>query len=275
MDKKAKNILFKTYWKNGWIDEDERQTSPADFAYAKSKGLMFDRLTISHDECLNEIFQILPTITIEKVAKAFLSSLSSRRLDWRSGLASYFIAKQLTKHSYTPALSGTSYDEDGIINHDDDTCRVCRDLKYGIIGDENYKNIDLNVLNFERIKWGGVRHGDLDYTLFDLSQFLSADIPEPKQEDILIFKSILDVIANSEPDDYPGTLANNLAAVIKSTKDERKILIEILACIDILKPASYNRPVRGKSDWVFVEFWRGEDKYNQAAVNKYFGKYLD
>ena len=73
MDKKAKNILFKTYWKNGWIDDNERQTNPVDFEYAKSKGLMFEPLTISHDQCLEKIFEILPAISIDKVATAFLT----------------------------------------------------------------------------------------------------------------------------------------------------------------------------------------------------------
>ena len=274
MDKKAKNILFKTYWKNGWIDDNERQTNPVDFEYAKSKGLMFEPLTISHDQCLEKIFEILPAISIDKVATAFLSSLSNRRLDWRSSLASYFIAKQLTKHKYTKVLSGQSFGENGELTHESHTCRICRDLKYGIIGNENYKNEDLNVLNFERIKWGGVRHGQLIYTFFDLQQLLTAEIPNPSTEDIEIFKNILSVIENSQPNDYPSALEKNLTTVIKSTKDESKILIEILACIDILKPSTYDRPSRGKNDWTFVEFWRGEDKYNKEALNNYFGKHM-
>lgn len=273
MDKKAKNILFKTYWKNGWIDDKKRQASPADFEYAKSKGLMFDRFTSTHDKCLDEIFQILPTITEDKVAKAFLSSLISRRLDWRSGLASYFIAKQLTHHRYDKAVSGHGY-SNGEITFTSYTCGTCRDLKYGIIGDEFYNNIDLNVLNFERIKWGGVRHGHLDYTLFDLQQLQVADIPNPTKQDIEVFMNILTTIEQSQPNDYPSALEKNLSTVIKSTKDERKILIEILACIDILKPTSYDRPRRGKNDWTFVEFWRGEDKYSKEALDKYFGQYI-
>ncbi|SEW52787.1 hypothetical protein [Chitinophaga arvensicola] len=271
MDKKAKNILFKTYWKNGWIDVP--QVSTEDFTYARSKGLMFDPLTISHDECIAEISGLLPAISTDKIVKAFLSSLSSRRLDWRSGLASYFIAKQLTPHKFHKAVSGHSY-TNGVISHTSYTCGICRDLKYGIIGDEFYQNTDLNVLNFERIKWGGVRHGQLDYTLFDLQQLQSATIPDPTPEDISIFKSILKVIAHSQPNDYPGALEKNLASVIKSTKAERKILIEILACIDILKPGSYDRPLKGKNDWLFVEYWRGEDKYNQEALDRYFAAYL-
>ncbi|MDR1120561.1 MAG: hypothetical protein LBM08_06545, partial [Dysgonamonadaceae bacterium] len=170
MDKKAKNILFKTYWKNGWIDEQDIKTAPADFEYAKSKGLMFDNINITHDQCVAEILDIVHTISMEKVSRAFLSSLSNRRLDWRSGIASFFIAKQFTKHAYSKAVSGHGYDN-GKVTCTSYTCGICRDLKYGITGHENYINKDLNVLNFERIKWGGVRHGDLLYTLFDLRMF--------------------------------------------------------------------------------------------------------
>lgn len=273
MDKKAADILYKTYWDNGWIDSAQRQTYPADFEYAKAKGLMFEPLTISHDQCLKEIFEILPTLSIDKVAKAFLSSLSNRRLDWRSGVASYAIAKQLTPHTYTKVISGQSFGRDGNVTQENHTCGICKDLKYGIIGDEYYTNTDLNILNFERIKWGGVRHGQLLYTLFDLRQFQLADIPEPSAEDIEIFQNILACIKNSQPGDYPSALEKNLSKVLKSTKNERKALIEILACIDILKPTAHNRPIRGKNDWTFAEDWRGEDAYNEEALDYYFGKY--
>ncbi|MDJ1470413.1 hypothetical protein [Xanthocytophaga flava] len=272
MDKKAKNILFKTYWKNGWVSRI--YTDPDDFDYAKFKGLMFDPLTISHDQCLVQIHGLLSVISMDKVVKAFLSSLSTRRLDWRSGIASYFIAQQLPPHIYTKAISGQSYDNTGKVTHTSYTCGICRDLKYGIIGDEFYKHIDLNVLNFERIKWGGVRHGHLEYTFFDLQQFQLAEIPEPTAEDITIFRSMLEIIESSQPADYPGALEKKLASVIPSTKDERKVLIEILSCIDILKPASYNRPSRGRGDWIFAESWRGEDKYDKASLEKYFGGYI-
>jgi len=276
MDKKAKNILFQTYWKNGWIDDKDRKTSPMDFAYAKEKGLMFDLLTISHDDCVKRIIEIASKIRIEEVVKAFLSSLSTQRLDWRSGIGSYYIAQLFTPHKYTPAVSGYSY-ENGEIVHTAYTCEICRDLKYGIRGDDFYKNEDLNVLNFERIKWGGVRHGDLIYTFFDLEQFAKEQITEPTKDDIEIFKGILDAINSCKQGDYPSVLRDKLKDVpnLKSSKNERSIILEILACIDVLKPASYNRPTSSKHDWTYVEFWRGEDKYNKEVVDKYFGKYLN
>lgn len=274
MDKKAKDILFKTYWSGkGW--KDNRFTDPDDFLYAKEKGLMFDPLTIAHDECVNRIIKIADAITPEQAAKAFLSSLSARRLDWRSGIASYSIAAYISSHHYTPCVSGHSY-EDGRNVHTSCVCRICENVQYGVIGQEHYENEDLNVLNFERIKWGGVRHGQLIYTLFDLEQFVREQIPEPTDMDIEIFKSILSAAGSCSPGDYPSVLRDKLKDIpnFRSNKDERTVIIEILACIEVLKPGSYNRPAAGKHDWEYVEFWRGEDGYNPEIVEKYFGKYL-
>jgi len=88
--------------------------------------------------------------------RAFLSSLSSRRLDWRSGLAFYHIAGKLAAHQYTPVESGRSFNAGGETTHVSYTCGVCRDV-HGIVGTKGYIRQDLNVGNFERIKWGGVR----------------------------------------------------------------------------------------------------------------------
>lgn len=273
MDKKAKRILFSTYWKNGWIDAKNRSLSESDFNYAKSKGLMFDPLTISHDECILAITALVKGISQTQVTKGFLSSLTSRRLDWRSSLASYAIAQKIPSHQYAPIISGTSY-TDGKPTAHSYTCGICRDSQYGILGSESYNEMDINVFNFERIKWGGVRHGDILYTYFDLNQFIKADIPEPTSEDIVCFREILTIIETSEPNDYPSALEKRLASVIKSSKAERQILIEILASLGILKPRCFDRQRQGKNDWVFAEYWRGEDKYCQQTVEHLFGKYL-
>lgn len=136
MDKKAKNILFQTYWSGkGW--KEKPAAAPDDFIYAKEKGLMFDPVTISHDQCIDQIIELVNSISSELVVKAFLSSLSARRLDWRSGIASYYIAKLIIPHSYTPAASGCFY-ENGSVVSVSYTCGVCKNLKYGVIGRENY-----------------------------------------------------------------------------------------------------------------------------------------
>ena len=146
-----------------------------------------------------------------------------------------------------------------------------------LCGNDYYKNVDLNVLNFERIKWGGVRHSDLIYVMFDLERFLEEEISQPTRDDIEIFKNILVAAKSCEKDDYPSILRDKLKDIpnFKSNKDERSVILEILACIGVLEPGSYNRPVRGKNDWFYIECWRGEDGYNEDVVKDYFGKYLE
>jgi hypothetical protein len=274
IDEKAKKILFETYWKKGYgyLPEDKRHTSKEDFKYAKSKGLMFDPFTIGHDDCISEIKKLSRIIPEEKVVRAFLCSLSARRLEWRSAIASFFISKKIFLHKFKRVKDGTMYLWQILLQ--ECTCRICRDTMYGIIGDKKYRKEDLNILNFQRIKWGGVRYIDIIYPFFDLREFRKERIPEVKKEDIAIFKDILKVIKTSAPNDYPSVLEKRLKEVIKSNKSERKILMEILGCIGILKPKTYKRPLRGKFDWTFVLYWRGEDKYNLETVKHYFGKYL-
>lgn len=279
MDKRAKDILFQTYWSGkGWKRKEWNQeytTAPDDFIYAKEKGLMFDPLTIGHDDCVTGILEIANAITPEQATKAFLSSLSTRRLDWRSGICSYYIAKLLPPHHYLSMAAGRIYQNNKVISTQC-TCRICNDVKYGVIGYEHYIDYDLNILNFERIKWGGVRHGNLIYILFDLEQLNKEQIPEPTETDISIFRSILNAIDSCKPGDYPSILQDKLKDIsqLKSNKAERAVIIEILACLGVLKPSSYDRPERGKHDWTFVTFWRGEDGYDKEAVEKNFGNYL-
>ena len=245
MDKKAKDILFKTYWtSSGWTSDEKRKTNPDDFQYAKSKGLMFDNLTISKSELISRLDKILENLPVEIVTNAFLSSLTNKRLDWRSGLASYVKAKRLLTdksiHQYH--------------------------FGYG-------ENIDLNVLNFERLKWGGVRHGYGIYNLLDLELINKEVITKPTKADIEQFKNILRTIKSSNPDDTPSKLRDNLANVFKASKNERHMLMEILGCADILQPLKFDRKEPVKHDWTFVLYWRGEDKYNEDNVKTYFGEY--
>lgn len=85
MDKKALKILFDTYWSSkGWKPESEQVTPDEAFLYAKRAGVMFDPERISHDEIIRRALQVVEKINDRVVADAFLSSLSSRRLELES-----------------------------------------------------------------------------------------------------------------------------------------------------------------------------------------------
>ncbi len=275
MDKKARNILFKTYWSaGGWTDPAQRHTAPEDFAYAKSRGLMFDPISLTHDDCLTELLALRDGMPASLPARAFLCSLSSRRLDWRSGIASHQIAQQLAPHAYNPVVAGQSFGSDGSVTHVSHACGDCRDAGDSVIAKAAYCGIDLNVMNFERIKWGGVRHGRLEYAWFDLRQLAAADLPDPTADDIACFKQILSAAAACDAQDGPGALEARLKTVIASSKAERQSLIDILACVGVLRPQSFDRPVNGRSDWRYVGAWRGADGYSETAVARWFGSYL-
>jgi hypothetical protein len=243
VDKRAKNILLKTYWSaQGW--KRDYTTEPEDFEYAKSKGLMFDPLTISKEEIISRLNRILINIPLKKVTDAFLCSLTNNRLDWRSGLASFANAKRLLEN----------------INVDE---RLYSDGK----------DINLNVLNFERIKWGGVRHAEGLYNLLDLELLQKEIVPTPTKEDIEIFKKILAKLENADANETPSVFRDNLKDVFNKSKNERATLMEILGCVEIIKPLCFDRKIPAKYDWTFILHWRGEDKYDKSNLKMYFRNY--
>jgi hypothetical protein len=69
------------------------------------------------------------SVTVAEVGEAFLASLSSRRLDLRSALGSYAVARFLAEHAYEDSGHGR--------------CATCGQY-------EETEPEDLNVLSFER-----------------------------------------------------------------------------------------------------------------------------
>jgi hypothetical protein len=144
LDKRALKILFDTYWTSrGWKREDEYRVSPEDFAYAKAQGVMFEPIKIEHAQILTRISNAISKLDCRRVADAFLASLSTRRLDLRSVLGSYAVFQHLPHH-----------DPNGVGRR----CGIC-----GLDWSVDLEN--LNVLNFERLKWGGVRHSNPTYDI--------------------------------------------------------------------------------------------------------------
>ena len=264
MDKKAKKILISTFWSSkGWKDHRTIEFCGEDFQYAKAKGLMFDPISIHHDECVARLKRVAEGITKEQLVAAFLSSLSTRALYLRSAMSSWVFAKELPSHDFSPYIDSCGN------THMTHFCGICNQTNMSC--SEIYKNEELNVLNFERIKWGGIRLNYVLYCLFDLEQFTKLEKMMPIEEDYIILKQILKTVETIPVHDGPRQLEQALKDVFKSSKDERDVVIEILACIGVLKAGSADRPMRGgKNDWHFAENWRGEDGFNKEAIQFYF-----
>src|SRR5579884_1814516 len=146
-DSHALRILFDTYWSPAGWKRRPYETPPEDLAYAIQSGYMFPSQKLSHDEAVARARRAVQAISMQKVGDVFLASLTTRRLEWRSALGNYAVAKQLPDHTFMG---------------DEKWCQVCYAYKE--------QEADWNVLNFERYKWGGVRHDHVAYAAFDLEQ---------------------------------------------------------------------------------------------------------
>ena len=165
---------------------------------------MFDPVRLSHDAIISRACRARDATPPNAAANAFIASLSTRQLQLRSALGSYATARHLRPH----AFQGEMF------------CNIC-----GVISGSE-REIDFNVLNFERYKWGGVRHEDPIYMLFDLEQFASIAEPSPSSADVHLFRRILSVIGQLTEQERAKDLEGKLRGVIPSNKAERAQLID-------------------------------------------------
>jgi hypothetical protein len=214
-DKRALKILINTYWSNqGWINTPS--VSHDDLTYARNSGYMFEDFQTDHENTILWLKKSFRSAKKADIVNAFLASLSTRRLELRSALGSYATALNFPIHNFNG-----KYD-----------CTVCGSVK-------DFHMVNLNLFNFERYKWGGVRHYLPEYIAFDLERFSALDAAKPIDDDKKIMREIIDVICRCTREDRPSTLEKKLAKVFKSNQDERKVLIEILAYCGILRPKNH------------------------------------
>ena len=267
---KGKKILFKAH---DFKKVDNRWTrlplSDEEFEYAISKGIMFHhRKTLSHSECIKRTKEILNRISDEDVANAFLYSLSSRRLEYRSALGSYWYVKTMPVHDCSR-----------------DNCSICRWEKYNDFS-YKYEYLDhYNSLSYERYKYGGVRHGDLVYALFDLEEFVKLPKIAHTKEDEELLLRILDCVSELEPNNKVGALQRLVTSkkIMKSNKNEMSTLLDILGICGILESKEHHcyaegfmdcldrDPPETTNDYKYpVNWWRAKDGVNQERVKTVF-----
>jgi hypothetical protein len=260
-DKNAVKILFETYWTTGgW--RNSYTTPPEDLAYAISKGVMFPPALFPHGATLRRLRRVCKSISPAEVGNAFLTSLTMREPVLRSALGSFAVARSMPDHGFTPDIV---------------RCRICK------LALSPTESDDLNVLSFERMKWGGVRHADAGYQLFDLEEFRKLAPPQPTADDMAIFHRILATIRSLPAKATAGHLEKALAGVVPSNKNERRQMIEVLCLSGVIAYPSYrdifddttppsDRRYRD-TDWgIPAMYWRARDGYSAERVKEYFAK---
>jgi hypothetical protein len=275
VDRRALGILKSTFWtSSGWRPKPQ-MPAPKDFEYARTAGLMFEPIELDHDAVVLRLQTSVRRTSLEEVVEAFVSSLSSARLDLRSALSSYVVGRAVPLHTFhqNPRASFP-------------ICSICGVVTF------IRKPADWNRFSFERHRWGGVWIFDPYYISFDLEQFAAGDHPNATDEDWQVMRDLLDGIRRSSTSDSnmrPGALADSLKPHLpKSNRSQRRHLVMTLCAIGILRPRDYptfrngwidfvsrRDPPEWKSDWPYPSgFWRGADGIDLSAVREFFPRLL-
>ncbi len=269
MDKRALAILHDAHWSSaGWKRNGEELVSEADLAYAKAAGAMFDPVEIDHDRTVQKCITIRDCIESTNVANAFVTSLATRNLAYRSALGSYAVLKHFPSHAWVGS---------------NPSCNICGSYARDAPQKEN-----LNVLSFERFKWGGVRHLHALYAAFDLEQFHQLKLVEVEPEHISLFKELIKHIEQAPTGISSAQLQGHLPKALKSNKAERDVLIGILGIAGVLQTSAHhgflrsfvraderNLPDRRFVDMAYPAcWWSQSDGVNKEAVKAWFGHLL-
>lgn len=257
LDKRARKILFDTFWSaSGW--KREQQVSAEDFAYAKAHGAMFDAVEVSHDESVRAAIDAVSLHSSSAIASAFMASLSTRRLELRSALGSFAVGRHLELHRNASSR-----------------CEYCGEYQSAA---------DPNVLNFERLKWGGVRHDSPRYIALDLQALAADGAINPIDDDYRILRSIFHAARTIGRSAKLSDLDRALSGLLPSNSAERRTLIGILGYAGILINPSRPDfrcgfvPIQQreqtpwpKDDWPYpVGWWNGSFGVSEAAVHEWF-----
>ena len=261
MTNDAVKLLLSGYWdKSGW---KKPSFSADEIRVLDEAGLLRPTETLDHEQALTWAFQAKENITSTAVADAFLYSLKSRDLRYRSALGSFAHVYHMPAHEHHRAEGFHS-----------NICSVCG------FGEWQGNNVDFVVLNFERHKWGGVRHNQLVYIAYDLELFKKLPTaPTPKKEDREILLRILEAAASSKT---LSALQKSLAKIVKSNDSERSTLCQILAYAGILCPTDCPSFANGFVNWhqrgdgnpkgdseYPLGWWKGES-YCETGVDYWF-----
>jgi hypothetical protein len=214
-----------------------------------------------HDRWVHRARVVAWRLELADISDAFLASLTSRRLDLRSALSSFVLARGLPKHRFKAQRNSAR------------SCAVCNQ--------ESKSTTNLNVLNFERFKWGGVRKLKLSYVAFDLEQFENAPKIVPTDDDRKLWKSVVQTIQSMAPTTSAASLASSLG-VLPGNKDERSSLIGTLGIVSVLETARHRGfldtfvpetdrdwPARRFVDDPYpVSWWTRADGVNATALDR-------
>ncbi len=268
IDRRALKILFDTYWSpRGWKSAGVRDwspdTPPDDLETAIRAGTMFRQRVLTHADAVRRTCDLRDSISPVRVGRVFLSSLLSGDIGLCSALGSYAVALRMPIHA--ASLQSAS------------RCGICGDYEQG--------GSDLNVLNFERHKWGGVRHEQPSYMAFDLERFTVEAPDDAPPVDLPFLTRLVDAIDSMPAASKLADLVRALKPYIAGNDAQRRSIVSILGYAGVLRIPDHDGFFRSfteapnrretpwhKDDWPYpIRWWRGGHGVDEEAMEFWFG----
>ena len=221
-DEKTVKLLNKACWcSSGW--KSKLDLTKAELEHLRTAGLVRDKVQLTHDGLVDWAMQARKKVTRQEVCRAFVASLGTRYLEYRSALGSYAHLHLLKRHSLqtTRELPPIECDICGA----NPTCTVTER--------------DFVTLNFERYKWGGVRHPELYFAAHDLEMFAQLPEAKPTADDWTALKAILDLATDPVQGKSVGKLKKGIKQIIKTNDAEADTLCHILSYAGILATEAF------------------------------------
>ncbi len=227
---------------------------------------MFPSQSLSHNDAINRIVELRSLIDPVQVGADFIAGLSKNNPALRSALGSYAVALNMPLHTFA-------------IGQNRFTCTICGAY-------ENEHELDRNILNFERHKWGGVRHSDPYYMALDLERFVAEPGDEPLPSDWDRFNCVLQTVAAMPKGAKLSELLRAIKPIVPGNDYQRRAVIGILGYAGVLRVPSRSGFLRSftcatdraetswsKDDWPYpTRWWHGGEGVDGDAIAFWFGK---
>ena len=270
LDKKA-IALLKKYYLSYQITE---KPADKDFEAAVKSGVFVPKSSITHDEMIREIKDLSERISVEKAAKAFLYSLSSGDLRYRSAIAGLIWARSLPEHSSknTERINGK--------------CLICG-CTHGLGDAETIDWNEYGVFRYLPPKQYGKEpdYTCAEYVLNDLKEFEKLPPVEPGEEDYRILDGIFAAIISLKDHNKDTAAVSEIRSkkVIDASSTGVHCILEILSICSILENDEHKGflheftncgPIERYRDDMFfypLYFWKRKDGINYDAVRAIFG----
>lgn len=187
----------------------------------------------SHDKAICYAKNMISTLDLKELTKAFLYGVAHNAPEYRTALACYYFIKNLPEHEFEKKYIGTNAMGDV---YSESTCEIC---KYNSkLSDEPkmqfwHINVDMDHFYFNALIPFCF---NLNMAIVYLEEYKTLSVPNCSSEDLQFFKEIIALIESLPENTPPSKLRKELknSGLLKTTIEQIDAFIDMLGYLNIL-----------------------------------------